>query len=168
VTEWYPTGLANLQKTTKTNNHTCQPFSTLNAYQRKMQLGALDYSEFWPFFDPTAFPIPIVFRPAREIFTDPLGTCDDSGPIVMSSSPTQPISGFTIWSGTNVDAVQLTYPDGCGPGAVTTTARMGDQNGGPPTTFQVTTNPLVEPTAVTSQVVNPSPSALMMAAQKVL
>jgi hypothetical protein len=154
VANWYSTGLDSIQKSTKANNTDCQPFSTVNAYQRKMQLGALDYSQFWPLFDPTVTTYPVVFTPMREIFTDPIGTCTDSGPIVMQSMPSQPISSFTIWSGSNVDGVQITYPDGGGPGGVTTTARMGDQDGGAPTVFQMVGNPIVQATAVTSEIVN--------------
>lgn len=116
-------------KTTK-NDHDCQPFRSVNQYTRQMTLGVADFGQLWPFFDVTKFPSGKNVYLGREIYSDPVGTCDDSGNIVLPAGPAKPPNQITVWGWDRIDAVQLTYPSGHGPGGVTTTARMGDQSGG--------------------------------------
>jgi hypothetical protein len=73
--------------------------------------------------------------------------------------PTQPISQITVWGWDRIDAVQLSYPPGGGPGGVTTTARMGDQDGdsnGPPYggIFNVSSNPVTIAAGLSGSILN--------------
>jgi len=132
--ETYNTGRYALQqKTPVDTKHYIEPFQTLNAFDRQMYLTALDFSNLWPYLDVTKYPegIPGGVKPTREIYSDPYGTCDDSGPIkIATPPPTQFFTYISVWGGDRIDAVQLGYPSGTGPGGVTMTPRMGDQYGG--------------------------------------
>lgn len=155
----YEQALANLQKRTKGNDHEAEPFRTVNAFVRQMTLTVLDFMNLWQYFDVSKYPGAVAVALDREIYSDPLGTCDNSGNIVLPAPPTQPISEITVWGWDRIDAVQLTYPAGGGPDGVTTTARMGDQNGGssaPPYggVFNVTSNPVTTAIAGTGDIVN--------------
>src|SRR5918992_610045 len=88
----YQQGYQNVVSTTGTNNHQCQPFRSVNAYVRQMTLSVLGFVQLWPYFDPTKYPNPVTVSLDREIYSDPVGTADDSGPINLPSPPTQPIS----------------------------------------------------------------------------
>lgn len=126
----YQQGYQNVLDRTPTNFHRCQPFLSTNAFARPMTLGVRNFAQQWPYLDPRAYPDPVRIPRGLEIYSDPVGTCDDSGAIHLPSGPTQPISEITVWAWERIDAVQLTYPTGGGPGGVTQTARMGDQGGG--------------------------------------
>jgi delta endotoxin, N-terminal domain len=126
----YQQGYQNVVSSTKSDNHNCQPFRSVNAYVGQMTLSVLDFVQLWPYFDPTTYPKPVTVYVDREIYSNPVGTCDDSGAINLPSPPTQPISQMTVWGWDRIDAAQPTYPPGGGPGGVTQTARMGDQGGG--------------------------------------
>jgi hypothetical protein len=127
----YEQGRQNVANNTPTNYHTCQPFRSINIYVRQMTLTVLDFSYFWPFFDPEVAPgLTQVPPPTREIYSDPVGTCDNSFAIKLPSAPTQPLSQLTVWAYDRIDAVQLLYPTGGGPGGETQSPRMGDLNGG--------------------------------------
>lgn len=115
--------------------HGCQPFRAGNQYRTAMIPGVLDAAARWPLFDPTAYKPPVSASDLyliREIFTDPVGTADDSGVFVMPlQPPAQPISQIAIWDEPQlIDAIQLTYPAGGGPDKVTQTARMGSGTNG--------------------------------------
>jgi hypothetical protein len=155
----YQSGLADVKAKTKANNHSAEPFRSVNNYVRQMTLTVLDFVNMWQYFDVSKYSGPVTVYLDREIYTDPQGTCDNSGPIVLPSAPTQPISQISVWAWDRVDAVQLTYPSGGGPGGVTKTARMGDQGGGsnaPPHggVFNVTSNPVTIATAASGDIVN--------------
>ncbi len=142
--ETYQQGLQSKQST-GTNYAQCEPFRTVNAYVRQMTLGLLDFIQIWPYLDATQYPNPVSIYLDREIYSDPQGTCSDSGAINLPTVPSQPISQITVWGWDRIDAVQVTYPAGGGPGGVTQTARMGDQGGGsnqPPHggTFNISSN----------------------------
>jgi delta endotoxin, N-terminal domain len=114
--------------------HKCQPFRAGNQYRRQMIPAVLDLAARWPYFDTTRYKPPIPagdLHLGREIFTDPVGTADDSGLFVLPQQPpAQPISQITVWSEPNlIDAVEVTYPVGGGPDKVTQTARMGSLAG---------------------------------------
>ena len=126
----YQQGYNNIVANTPYDNHNCQPFRAINNYVRQMTLSVYDFTWLWPYFDVTKYPKPVNVYLDREIYSDPVGTCDDSGPINLPSVPTQPISQITVWAWDRIDAAQVTYPAGGGPGGVTTTVRMGDQDGG--------------------------------------
>lgn len=154
----YQQGHDNLAKSTKANYHECEPFRTLNAFQRQMTTGILDFLQLWPYFDPSKYPKPVSIYLDREIYSDPVGTADDSGPINLPTRPTQPISQITVWAWDRIDAVQLTYPSGGGPGGVTTTPRMGDIGGSnqPPYggVFNVSSNPVVVAAGLADDICN--------------
>lgn len=130
----YNTAKINLANKTKVNNNLCEPFRTVNTYDRQMILTVMDFANNWAYFDVTQYPqgVPaeILFLD-REIYSDPYGSCDNSGPIVLPAvKPTQFPTNITVWGFDRIDAVQLTYPTGSGPNGVTTTPRMGDQPNG--------------------------------------
>lgn len=100
------------------DDHACQPFQASNAYRTQTILGVMDYATLWPFMDATKYPATAPLpdlQPTREIYSDPFGTADDTGLIVLPlQPPTQPISQLTVWRADRIDAVQLTYPAGSG------------------------------------------------------
>jgi hypothetical protein len=130
TTTWYNNGRTNVQKATKADNHLCQPFRSVNEYDRPMVLKVLDFMDTWPYYDVTLYPAGTTVVSTRETYSDPYGTGDDSGNIVIASPPTQFPTQLSVWGWDRIDAVQLTYPAGSGPGGVTQTARMGDSGGG--------------------------------------
>lgn len=155
----YQQGYQNVVKNTGTYYHACEPFKSVNAYVRQMTLGVLDFAQLWPYFDTTKYPEPVTVYLDREIYSDPVGTCDSSGPINLPSPPTQPIEQISVWAWDRIDAVQLTYPAGGGPGGVTQTARMGDQSGGsnqPPHggVFTVSSNPVTVAAGYAGDILN--------------
>lgn len=113
--------------------HACEPFQRGNEY-RKQMLTVLDTAARWPLFDPTVYPPPV--KPedlylSREMYSQPMGTGDDSGLFLMPlQPPTRPISQINVWSGSLIDGIQAVYPAGGGPDGVTQTARMGSPTGG--------------------------------------
>jgi hypothetical protein len=145
----YQKHVDDLTNATPVNYHLCEPFRAVNNFVRAMTRGVLDQISLWPYFDVTKYPQPVNIALNSEVYSDPYGTCDDSGPINLPSGPTRPISQIVIWAWALIDAAQLTYPAGGGPGGVTQTARMGDQNGGANTgppfggVFNVSGNPVV-------------------------
>ena len=155
----YQQGYNNILANTPTDNHNCQPFRAVNNYVRQMTLSVYDFTWLWPYFDVTKYPKPVNVYLDREIYSDPVGTADDSGAINLPSVPTQPISQITVWGWDRIDAAQVSYPAGGGPGGVTTTARMGDQNGGsnaPPYggVFNVSTNPVTVAAGLSGSILN--------------
>lgn len=152
----YEEQLGRVQATAPVSAHECQPFRTVNNFVRQMTLTTLDFADMWTYFDATGS---VAVELTREIYSDPMGTCDNSGNIVLPGAPTQPISQITVWGWDRIDAVQVTYPTGGGPNGETKTPRMGNASGGsddPPHggVFDVTNNPVVIATAGTGDVVN--------------
>jgi len=127
---YYQQGYNQVVSNTPTNYNDNQPFYSINQYVRQMTLTLLDFVNMWPYFNPAQYPGAVTVYLTREIYSDPVGTCTNSGAINLPSAPTQPISQLTVWGWDRIDAVQLTYPANSGPGGVTTTARMGDSDGG--------------------------------------
>ncbi|MET1004290.1 MAG: insecticidal delta-endotoxin Cry8Ea1 family protein [Propionibacteriaceae bacterium] len=130
-----------------TNYHACEPFRGANQYRQQL-LTVLDTAERWPFFDPTAYPPPVSpddLYLTREMYSQPMGTADDSGLFFLPlKPPTAPISQISVWSGSLIDGIQVAYPSGGGPDGVTQTARMGSMTGGALGVVQVRPeNPIV-------------------------
>lgn len=146
VDTWYSSGYQSIVSTTKSDDHACEPFKTVNAWVRTMTLGVRDHRWLWGYVSEAAHGLgPFTVYLAREIYTDPKGTCDDSGNIVIPTQPTKFPSEIKVWSGSMVDGAQVSYPAGGGPNHVTTTARMGDQHGGSLNgQYDVSSNPVIE------------------------
>lgn len=148
VDTWYESGYQSIVSTTKSSDHDCEPFKTVNAWVRTMTLGVRDHRWLWGYVSEAAHGLgPFTVYLMREIYTDPKGTCDDSGNIVIPApQPTKFPTEIKVWSGSMIDGAQVTYPAGGGPNHVTTTARMGDQNGGAlhGQQFDVSSNPVIE------------------------
>lgn len=138
-----------------------EPFKSTNAFNRQMTLWVLGYMDTWPYYNVTKYPNGAVNPDGtainlfnREIYSDPYGNTftgnSPSTPIALPSPATQRPTSITVWSGSRIDAVQLTYANGGGPGSipgysVTQTDRMGDQNGGSPNTFNLSPeNPIIQ------------------------
>ena len=84
----YQTKYQSIANSTGTDYHACQPFRNLNSFSRQMTLSVLDFSGNWQCFDATKYPNPVSIHLTREIYSDPIGTADDSGPINLPSPPT--------------------------------------------------------------------------------
>lgn len=134
VSNTYSTNRSNLLQATPRDNHACEPFRTVNTFDRQMTLTVLNFMDTWPYFDATAYPNgsgETMITLSREVYSDPYGSCVNSGDIVIASpAPTQRPTSITVWAWDRLDGVQVTYPNGSGPGGVTQTKRMGDQYGG--------------------------------------
>lgn len=156
----YNDGLQSTQKNAPSNKHYTEPFNTVNRYIREMTLDVLDFKDMWQYFDPVKYPTPASIYLSREIYSDAVGTADNSGTIKLPSAPQQPISKVEVWAWDRIDACQITYPNGGGPGGVTQTSRMGDKSGGssnPPHggVFNLSReNPIVKVTARTGDILN--------------
>ena len=146
VDTWYDNGYNSMVSKTKSDAHDCEPFKTVNAWVRTMTLGVRDHRWLWGYVSEAAHGLgPFTVYLAREIYSDPKGTCDNSGNIVLPVKPDKFPTGIKVWSGSMVDGTQLTYPAGGGPNNVTTTARMGDQNGGSLNgKYDTSSNPVIE------------------------
>lgn len=139
--------------------HKIEPFKGINSYTRGMTLALLDFVNLWKYFDPSVYPNPVSVYLDREIYSDPCGTADDTGPIKLPTPPTQPITQIAVWGADRVESVQLTYPAGGGPGGVTTTARQGYAGSGSPApprggVFNVSANPVASVTCAFGSIVN--------------
>ena len=141
TTNTYTAGLTNLQKNTPTDYVKNEPFKTTNTFTRQMTLWALDFMDTWPYYDVSKYPNGGTVQFTREIYSDPYGNTyvsyGKTHPIILPEPATQRPTNITVWSGSRIDAVQVTYPAGGGPGGVTQTSRMGDQNGGSPTVLPI-------------------------------
>jgi hypothetical protein len=126
----YTEGLQNTQSKAPSNSHYTEPFNTVNRYIREMTLTVLDFKTMWPYYDPTRYPGPVKIYLDREIYSDAVGTADNSGPITLPSPPTKAITKIEVWAWDRIDGCQVTYEQGGGPNGVTQTPRMGDQGGG--------------------------------------
>ncbi|WP_138994174.1 insecticidal delta-endotoxin Cry8Ea1 family protein [Larkinella sp. C7] len=143
VSGWYTSSRANVVGKTKRDDVTCEPFRTVNTFDRQMTMLVLDYMDSWPYYDVSIFPngpkkpdnTPIYLF-TREIYSDPFGNILNvdnyaNNPLIELPTPaTQFPTYITVWGGHRIDAVQLTYPAGGGPGGVDYTVRMGDKIGG--------------------------------------
>jgi hypothetical protein len=147
VDKYYQEGYESVVSSTKSDDHACQPFMAVNQYVRVMTLGVRDYRWRWGYISEAAHGAgPFTVYLKREIYSDPKGTCDDSGNIVIPLQPTKFPTEIKVWTGSMVDGAQVTYPSAGGPDHVTTTARMGDQSGGAlhGQVFDTTNNPVIE------------------------
>lgn len=135
----YTTGRSALQQKTTVQYDICEPFKTLNAYDRQMQLKALDFMDTWSYFDITVFPDYLhnrrTVKLSREIYSDPIGASNDDI-VVSSSPPTEFPTNITVWGENGglswdlIRGVTVTYPENGGPDGITQTPRMGDVGGG--------------------------------------
>ncbi|MGF7056315.1 hypothetical protein GGC47_005533 [Bosea sp. OAE752] len=123
-------GLEHRIKAVKRDDHLCEPFRTVNRFTREMTLNTLDFKNLWPYLDPVKYPTPVRVYLDREIYSDPVGSCDGSGPIQLPKPPRQLPTQIHVWGGDRIDAIQMTYGDGGGPNGEAQTPRMGNQNGG--------------------------------------
>ena len=154
----YNSGLQSIKAKTGTDNHKCQPFRAVNQYQREMTLTVLDMMNSWPYLDPKKYAGQVSFYLDREIYSDPVGTCDNSGAINLPSAPTQPPCHIVVWKRNYVDSVQVSYPPSGGPGGQTVTPRMGYQTSSSNTNGGVLsvlgTNPLVQASGNAGNILN--------------
>jgi hypothetical protein len=126
----YTDALNDTKSKAPSNKHYTEPFNTINRFTREMTLTVLDFKTLWSYYDPTLYPDPVKIYLDREIYSDAIGTADDSGAIKLPSPPTKPITKIEVWSGDRIDGCRVTYEQGSGPDGVTQTPRMGNQNGG--------------------------------------
>lgn len=126
----YQKGLDDTKSNAPSNGHKTEPFNTVNRYVREMTLTVMDFKSMWKYFDPTKYPDPVKVYLDREIYSDAVGTADDSTFALPNTPPTKPITQISVWGWDRIDAIQVDYPDGGGPDGVTTTYRMGNQSGG--------------------------------------
>lgn len=96
-----------------------------NAYVRQMNLDVVDHRYYWGWYDPDVAASQPLSNPTRTIFSNPIGTADDSGIYINPaffafSAPTAPITGLNVWAWNYLDAVQVAYGSQWGP-------RQGDQ-----------------------------------------
>lgn len=142
-------GMAGALGRGKVDYKNCQPFRAGNQYRSQMIPAVLDLAALWPYFDPTVHKPPASAADlylSREIFTDPVGTADNSGLFVLPRQPpAKPISQITVWSEKDlIDAIQVSYPVGGGPDKVTQTARMGSPSTGTSHVVSVSpSNPII-------------------------
>ncbi|WP_461117560.1 insecticidal delta-endotoxin Cry8Ea1 family protein [Spirosoma jeollabukense] len=143
TTTWYTNG-RNIQLTTTRDDHTVEPFRSINAYDRFMTMMVLDYSDTWIFYDTTQFPdgAPVNYRLFdSEIYSDPFGNTykyfGDHPTVALPSQANAFPTQLTVWGSKDIGAVQLTYPAGYGPNGATTTPRMGDTQSGNPNTYDL-------------------------------
>ncbi|MBP1996063.1 insecticidal delta-endotoxin Cry8Ea1 family protein [Paenibacillus eucommiae] len=123
----YTTALEETQKKAPSNKSYVEPFNTVNRFTREMTLTVLDFKTTWPYYDPTQYPDPTQIYLDREIYSDALGSADDSGPIKLPSPPTKPITDIEVWAWDRIDGCRVTYVQGGGPDGVTQTPQMGVQ-----------------------------------------
>jgi hypothetical protein len=128
VQNTYNDGLKLIESKIPSNDPAQVRFRKTNTYVRQMTLTVLDFKDLWEYFDVSKYPHGKTVHLGREVYSDPQGTCGN--PIVLPSYPAQPIEQITVWGFDRIDAAQLTYPAGGGPGGVTVTRRMGNANGG--------------------------------------
>ncbi|WP_100406991.1 insecticidal delta-endotoxin Cry8Ea1 family protein [Bacillus solitudinis] len=64
------------------------------------------------YFDPTKYPDPINVYLDREIYSDAVGTADNSGPITLPSPSTKPITKIEVWAWDRIDGCQVSYEQG--------------------------------------------------------
>lgn len=110
----------------------CAPFIFVNSFRRGMTLTVLDFVPTWAYYDVSdpknqnGAKVPPL---TREIYSDPYGTCRESGNIVLPTQPpTQGPSQIIVnrVAGTPIfRTVRLTYPAGSGPDGVTQTPERG-------------------------------------------
>jgi RNA polymerase subunit RPABC4/transcription elongation factor Spt4 len=112
---WYQTGYSQIQLPGD-SSHRIENWKAQNQYQRQMTLQVLDHASYWRFFDPTVNPgdSSLVLSPTRTIYSDPIGTADDTG-INIPTPPTGPITGMIIWGWQFVDDIQIKLADDWGP-----------------------------------------------------
>lgn len=134
----YTNALNDTKSKAPSNKYFTEPFNTINRFTREMTLTVLDFKTLWSYYDPTLYPAPVKIYLDREIYSDPVGTADDSGPIQLPSPPTKPITKIEVWSWDRIDACQVTYEQGGGPDGVTQTPRMGNKDDGAASVFDLT------------------------------
>ncbi|GIP18356.1 hypothetical protein J40TS1_39980 [Paenibacillus montaniterrae] len=134
----YTNALNDTKSKAPSNKYFTEPFNTINRFTREMTLTVLDFKTLWSYYDPTLYPAPVKIYLDREIYSDAVGTADDSGPIQLPSPPTKPITKIEVWSWDRIDACQVTYEQGGGPDGVTQTPRMGNKDGGAANVFDLT------------------------------
>ena len=109
----YQAGLK-VKRQTPADAHRCQPFRTVNEYVRFMTLSVLDYAETWPYYDPEATLDPPTPALNREIYSDPFGTADTSGPIRLpwTAPPTNVIDRVLVYGNVysnRIRAIEVRY-----------------------------------------------------------
>jgi hypothetical protein len=107
---WYGTGYAGVPPRDDPTTYRILNWKTVNRYAREMTMDVLDHAHFWPFFDPRTNPgnPALVSASTRTIYSDPIGTADDTG-IRIPTPPTTPITGMNILAWDYVDAIQVAY-----------------------------------------------------------
>lgn len=153
VQDTFAAGKQNASNMAGTDLRTIQPWRGINAYVRETTISVLDYSLFWPYFDPSKYPNPVQISLTRELFSDPYGTIDH-GTFNPPGAGGRTIATITVWGWDRIDALKVDYTDG------SSTGRMGDAGGGsnqPPAggTYQVSaTDPFTVANPWTGDIVN--------------
>jgi len=127
---WYDQGYQQAVDTAPSNSKKTEPFNSVNGYVREMTLTVLDFSILWPLFDLETYPDGGTVNNDREIYSDVVGTADDTGVHMPQDPPTEPLTSVTVWGWDRIDAAKVDYPEGGGPDGQTSTGRMGNSNGG--------------------------------------
>lgn len=129
ATRIYDAGLADTRAKAPSNPAKTEPFNTVNRFVREMTLTVLDFRAMWPYYDVVKYPTPPKIYLDREIYSDAVGTSDDS-PFSIPGIPGAAPSRVIVWGWDRIDAIQVDYPQGGGPDGKTSTGRMGNSKGG--------------------------------------
>jgi hypothetical protein len=154
----YNAGLADTRAKAPSNAAKTEPFNTVNRFIREMTLTVLDFRAMWPYYDIVKFPVPPKIYLDREIYSDAVGTSDDS-PFSIPGAPSAAPTRVIVWGWDRIDAIQVDYPQGGGPDGKNSTGRMGNSKGGsdaPPHggSFDVSGNPVTLVRARFGHIVN--------------
>ncbi|AAM06002.1 insecticidal delta-endotoxin Cry8Ea1 family protein [Methanosarcina acetivorans] len=103
----YSDGLQDTQKNAPSNKHYTEPFNTVNRYVREMTLDVLDFKDMWQYFDPVKYPTPAEVYLSREIYSDAVGTADNSGALNFPQHPKSRSQKWKSGPGTGLMPVRL-------------------------------------------------------------
>jgi hypothetical protein len=126
----YSAGYAARESKAPATNRPVERFNYINGYVRQMTLTVQDFRNMWQYFDISKYPTPPKVHLDREIYSDAVGTSDDSPFGLPAKPPVLPINRVTVWGWDRIDAIQVDYPAGGGPDGRTSTGRMGNSKGG--------------------------------------
>ena len=126
----YAAGLTQIIFSASNNPAKTESFNTVNGFVRQMTLTVLDFRQLWQYFDSSKYPNRPQIYLDREIYSDAVGTADDSVFVLPAKPPSSPPLRATVWAWDRIDAIQVDYAQAGGPDGRDSTGRMGDTNGG--------------------------------------